>query len=251
MNTTSYRRWFDHRIRLAESLVSDQECNAEPDAEILLCCATSAFAAFMWPGRGLDRKRFTQFLVKFAPDSQAVQRISIPLLVAKCRAADDTDSAQILKDKFYPSSVPKVVVGSEIDQPETAVRELLPSLSLRFVRKASYAGIIYTDLRCGLVHEYKLSADLTPIPMSSRRDEPSYANDLLAPDEVVVERVMKQFGVSRATAQSAAAKMVRHLYFPFDYLCTMVRGVADAAFEFWNTASSWDQPHPSSWWISG
>ena len=250
MKTASYRRWFDHRIRLAESLVSDQECNAEPDAEILLCCAASALAAIMWPGFRLDRQRFTQFLVDFAPDSSAVQQISIPLLVAQRRAANDANSAQILRDKFYPSSG-KVVVGSEIDQPETAVRKLLPSLPLCSVRKASYAGIIYTDLRCGLVHEYKLSADLTAVPMSSRTDEPSYSNILLAPDEVVVERVMKQFGISRASAQYAVAKTVRHLHFPFDYLCTMARGVADAAFGFWDTASSWDQPCPSSWWISG
>ena len=251
MNTTRFREWYWGKVRVADQLVSKHGSTAESDAEILLCCANSALAAMMWPGDTIDKFRFTQFLIDFVPQTAGVQRISIPVLVAKLRDNGDTASVQALINEFYPQSDGRILTGDEIDQPETAVITLLPNLSLRDVRESSYAGIIYTDLRCGLVHEYKVSTYLSSFRMSDKQNVPSYVNMLVEPDEGEINRIVRQFGISRSQARSAISKTVRHLYFPYLYIRNILKDAAEAAFDHWDTASSWKRPRPSSWWIRG
>lgn len=251
MNIDGYRRWYLGKLHLADQLVGKHGDAAELDAEILLCCATSALAAVMWPGDLIDKARFTQFLVKFASKASDVRKISIPVLVAKLRDKGDDASAQALIKAFYPNSDLRVLTGDEIDQPETVVTGLLPGLAIKGIRKSSYAAIIYVDLRCGLVHEYRLSTYLSSFGMSSAQNVPCYVNMEVEPDEAEVDRVAEQFEISKITARSAISRVVRHLHFPFPYIRDTLKAAAEAAFGYWKTASSWEQPQPSSWWIQG
>lgn len=251
MNTAGFRRWYSGKIQLTDQLIKNHSDNATPDAEILLCCVNSALAAMMWPGDRIDQKRFIQFLIDFAPKETTVHIISIPVLMARLKDKGGTALAQVLVEKFYPKSDVRVLKGHEIDQPEAAVIELLPTLSIKEIRHSSYASIIYTDLRCGLVHEYQLSSYLSSIGMSDAASVPSYVNILREPDEAEVDKVAKQFGISHVTARSAISTIDRRLHFPYMYIRNTLSRAAEAAFDCWDTMLSWKKPKPSSWWIEG
>lgn len=251
MNTARFRQWYSGKVQLADKLVEDHGNNAVSDAEILLCCVNSALAASMWPGKRIDKRRFTQFLVEFAPKEAEVRTISIPVLTARLEDNGNTTSAQALIQEFYPRSDVEVLKACEIDQTEATVSAILPDLSIREIRRSSYAAIIYTDLRCGLVHEHHLSSYLSSVGASDAANVPSYENRLTEPDEAEVDRIAKQFGVSKTTARSAVSTTVRHLHLPYLYIRNALHGAAEAAFGYWDTASSWAKPAPSSWWIQG
>lgn len=57
METKYFQKWLSSKLELAALLVEEKGEEAEPDSQILLCCAISAFAAVLWPGIGLDRQR--------------------------------------------------------------------------------------------------------------------------------------------------------------------------------------------------
>ncbi len=250
MNIDWVEDWFRRKVEVADSIVARYGESSTVDAEILLCCATSALAAKVWPGISKDKRRFIQFLVDFAPTSFKVTRISIPVLIAKTKLRERPEVAAELARHFSSMPQLEIVDGERIDQDEKTVLDTVGALTQRQVRDASYAGIIYSDLRSGLVHEYSLGPFVKNWRMSSREDVPSYVNMGIAPDHDVAEKFAAENHISLVDAEMALVKRQRHIYFPYPYLRGVLDGAARGAFEYWRIAADFEKSAPKSWWTS-
>jgi hypothetical protein len=216
--------WFDNRLVVAERVLAmsdGQQLNTDFDAQILICCALSAVAAKVWPGKGIDRARFTELLVRYCDVQPQPTTISIPALIRKL--AGKQEQAEVRR-YFWQVQPCAVVNAASVDQDESAVRAKVPGLSLRDVRAASYAAILYEDLRSGLVHEYDLQSNLMDWSFSPRQE------------------LIYQYRNSEHS-----------LFMPMDYLPSVARSAATAAFDAWEKRSAWKQelPRPTRWWIDG
>lgn len=164
------RLWLKHRLLLADTIVQKIEPGLFPiyDAEILLCCALGAFAAGAWPGKGIDKKRFVQFLINYGRATPSSKTISISSLIT----SSSTETGKQIQEKFWLQNDPFFAgapFARDVDVDETKIKVAFPKMSLKEIRKASYASLIYTDLRCGLVHEYELKDGLIDQSFSSTK----------------------------------------------------------------------------------
>lgn len=166
METRGIQDWFRRRLEIADGLAKDP--TAVFDAEILLCCAMSALAATAWPGERKDHKRYIEFLVHFVRSEPDMRLISVPVLAQ--RLEQDPSyfrGGRSLRDRFFPE-LGRIYDYREVDKTEAEILTVLPSPPppIATIRESSYASIIYSDLRSGLVHEYALSNDLADFPLS-------------------------------------------------------------------------------------
>lgn len=236
MDTKHFRSWYSRRVQIAEEIVTNHGSEGEADAEILLCCSICALAAQMWPGEGIDKKRFVQFLVQFSDASLSIRKISIPLL-EKNLEKSDFDTAIKVRREFLP--VRPIVLDGGADKDEAEVMAMFPSLSRKEIRNSSRASSIYIDLRSGLVHEYQLSPHLIPYTLSDKTDIPSYVNL----QDTTLEPTTGSIIVRGETR--------RYLHFPYPYIRNVSDTAAQAAFDYWKKQNSWNQPEPQSWWAEG
>ncbi|HLJ58381.1 MAG TPA: hypothetical protein VKZ50_01470 [bacterium] len=226
MDTGGFRRWFDTRKRIASSLVAADRDNALFDAEILLCCAMGAIAAIMWPGDRIDRRRYVELLIRYARVIPKLTMISVPALVDQLD--HDPGYSHIsasLREKFFPKESSRIVDAFEIDKEEPELRAAEPALSAFQIRKASYAAIVYTDLRSGLVHEFAISGSLADWSMRLRDTVPHYMNWVTPPH--------------------------KRLFLPYQYVFEIAESTAKTVGRFWDTCSTFAQPLPAKWWIEG
>lgn len=270
MLTAPCREWLSMKVQIADEIVDKHKRNGEPDAEILLCCVIGALAATMWPRDYIDKFRFIQFLVEFAPKSLDVQKISIYHLIEKL--ASDAATTQALINSFFtsredydgkvfldgeslPISLMQRIIhdASQVDQRESTIASLLPNIQLRTLRKSSYAAIIYSDLRNSLVHLYRIKEPLASHGMSNRSDIPSYANMSYLPDEEEARRVAATHNLSIDEVRASLAVNQRRLFFPYGYVRRLLIETAEAAFDYWDTVDSWERPLPNETdrWING
>jgi hypothetical protein len=230
MDTKRFHEFFQSKIELGRLVIKEMGEQAEPDAEIILCCALSGLAAILWPGTGIDRQRFIQMLVDFdfSQPSANLRQISIPVLASQLRDEGDVSSAINLKAKFFPGHPSEFFDPKVVDQDEATVSAVSNSLSLKTIRRASYASIIYTDLRCALVHEYNLSENMTSFNLFDIHNAPSYLH---------------------MNFEDGRTRMLLHL--PFGYLVDALTNITEALFAYWRTSSSLEKPRPLSWWADG
>lgn len=261
MDTTYYREWFNGRVEIADTIVETfKGTNAEYDAEILLCCAISALAAKIWTGDRIDRFRFIQLLVDF---NLNLTTISIPLLIEKLKKDNKGKEAQILEKEFNLEEKTKILVAREVDQFEIRINEILPDLQIAEIRKSSYADIIYSDLRCGLIHEYTLCENLTGYGMSNNKNEPSYVNRV----EDNINKILNYYQNKKSNCVDGSQsdsddQMIKPvtllnytvkklLYFPYIWLKKILISSAEEVFNYWDTAESYKKSIPEHWWIEG
>lgn len=228
MNTTYYRQWLQSKLELARFLIDSKGEEAEADAQILLCCAMSAFAATLWPGDRIDRRRFIQLLIEFSLPAANMDFISTPVLANQLYDKNDVSSAAILRRKFFDVHPTQELKTKDVDRPEAEVAALLPTTESKTIRGASYATIVYTDLRCALIHEYSLSPNMTSFNLFGFSDAPSYVN-------------MKLIN----------GQQRRLLHFPYNYIADVLTSTAEALFAYWETVSAWDKAQPAKWWADG
>jgi hypothetical protein len=270
MYTVPHQEWFQKRIQIADEVVAKYPRDGIMDAELVLCCAISGLAAIMWPGEGLDKFRYTQFLVKFAPPAAKIQTVGLYYLIEKLDKTNPAE-AQILINSFFSSrseydgklfldngSLPaslmlKIVPNaSTIDQPESAILSLLPAISLKEVRASSYAAIIYSNLRNSLVHQYQFPESLASYGPANSVDMPSYANIPYPPDEVEVQKIAAERELPVDDVRVSLSQTRRRLFFPYAYIRNVAVGAASAAFSYWDSVDSWTSPPSTSgWWING
>lgn len=249
MDTTAVREWYQSRLEIADAIVDRFGEAGQFDAEILLCCATSALSARIWPGQKIDGFRYVQLFVDFAPDPAEVKRISVPKLHEKLKDIGDIASAQVLETRFL-AGLEDLLTAREIDQSEETLTALFPSMPLRLLREASYAAILYQDLRCGLVHEYSFPPHMIDFGLSRRQDVPSYVNVITTPnlhEEVIISG---ELSVDELEMEWLSSESIRRLYLPYRYVRRLSTNVAQGVFAYWDKASEWCRPRPPSWWFA-
>jgi hypothetical protein len=227
----------------------------------------------LWPGRNIDNRRFVEFLVRFGSLSQEMQKISVVILIRRLEESGESFLASILIERFfrsplsyygkspqyygdkdsglYATTLPGIIDPEEIDTEEVTVLLVAPTLAVKDLRRASYASIIYSDVRSGLVHEYELSNNVTHSGWRQTEDKLSYINYFTDPDSGKVMETAKQHNISLDEARDALTRTQRRLYFPYSYIRNTLVEAANAAFSYWDTASDLSHPVPQSWWIDG
>lgn len=183
MTFESWRsEWVTKKGEIAAALARGEAGGSYSDAAILVCAALSALSAEVWPGRGIDRARFIELLVRFSSTPNIPMTISVPLLVRHIELTHSKSSAKPLRDAFLPFSATRVVTGQNVDKSEDVVRANYSDLTAKDIRKFSYACLLYKEVRSAYAHEYKpgTKADSWPMTMSEEQSV-SYVNRLLSP----------------------------------------------------------------------
>lgn len=218
------QKWLENRLRITDAILAlsnGVDIETTFDAEIILCCVISALAATIWPGERIDKARYTQTLVDYCPLFPSPKTISIGALL---NSREGTPEGQQIQDTLWKFDSNRVVQASEVDVDETVVIKAVPSLSMASIRKHSYAHIIYSDIRSGLIHEYGLSKRVTDWSVRNRNSL-HYSNVDDKP----------------------------RLFVPYEYVKQVVRSTSESVFDLWRQRSTFNQdlPQPATWWIDG
>src|SRR5438874_11300841 len=84
-DTQRFQRYVKHKLDMAGRLGSG-ECGGEySDACVLISALLSGIAADLFPGTGMDRRRFVETWVRYARPDLGASNISVPLLARRLR----------------------------------------------------------------------------------------------------------------------------------------------------------------------
>jgi len=180
-------------------------------------------AAEVWPGQSIDRRRFVQFLIEFSNQPPFVASVSTPLLVGHLRDDGKTAEAATIKNALLDFVPSRVVTEKDVDRSEDEILRLCPSLQHSYLRRFSYANILYERVRSPFVHEYRPGEKTTSWPMTDYPDaRVSYVNWVHDPD--------------------------RHIFMHTSWLAALTREVgAQAEAE----AKTFPRVLPMTWWVDG
>lgn len=219
----SRSEWASRKAEIAEHL-NRRECGGSyAEAIVVLCSAISAMAAEVWPGSYIDRKRFVQFVIEFADQRSFAATISTPLLVGHLRDEGRTVDSERIKKEFINFVSSRVVTDKDVDRSEDEVLMLCPGLLRSYLRRFSYANILYERVRSPFVHEYHPGERTTSWSMTEQRDAcVSYVNWVHDPD--------------------------RHIFMHADWLAALTRELGVNAER---EALSFPRQFPTTWWVDG
>lgn len=281
MDTSYFEDWFQKRLKIAENIVATFGKEAVSDAEILLFCAASSLSTIVWPRGDTknpgDKKRFVQFLIEYSSALHPpVDTISVDLLIRQLLNGSRPDEANILIKQFFhseyayfskspphyydnspqdiqyaPGTLSKIYHPHEIDASEEKILELAPALQRREIRKCSYANIIYSDLRSGLVHEYEPTGNVAEFGWNRSGDRLAYINNLIMPSEEDVKAFANQYKIEIQEARDSLSQTQRRLYFPYEYIRDALTGAANSLFAYWRNTSELSRTEPTNWWMDG
>jgi hypothetical protein len=156
------------RIDLVKSLRDSSLPVTAQDLELILTAVMSACAACRWPGEGFDRRRFVESLVRFSPPELHVDWVSTSALLELSVISDSQTPWGVFGQEI------RIFTGEEIDGPIPVMAERYRTVSVRDLKKASYANRIYEWLRCGYAHIYWGAGNTTHVPPSDRPAQISY-----------------------------------------------------------------------------
>lgn len=223
------RQWTENRVEIADGIMQLMRPGLSPvfDAEVILCCALAATAHAAWPGERIDRKRFVQLLVDHCDTVPNPTTISIGVLRKNLKDAGKDSMEEAVRHGLWQTSDPfcsRNFRAAEVDCDEASIQKAFPNLTLKELRKASYANILYEDLRCGLVHEYQQKENLI---FEERFDEREVSYSYVSG----FPRLIMPYGVVRDIVQSTCKNF----------------------FSAWETTDQFELelPRPSPWWIDG
>lgn len=223
-----FQRYVDHKLDMARRLGSG-ECGGDySDACVLISALLSGIAADLFPGTGMDRRRFVETWVRYGRPDFRSSSISVPLLIRRLRRKGRHSEAaaveKLRSDSFGPGHATRVLIGSDVDLPEDAVLQASPKLTRKDVRDRSYPVVFYEHVRSTLVHEFHLDNRASSVPMTNQETAVSYVNVL----------------------HNGAVQ--RRIHFHLPWLLDLARSVADGAKE---DVQKRPMPLPSAWWIDG
>jgi len=210
------REFLLDRIRLVRELLESDIEIAHSDIGLILCSVLSACAAERWPGRGIDRARFIELLVRCSPADMHADWICVPALIVNGHV-DEAGTPYGPTDSGHST---RIFRDSEIDLDLTACQSTYRNVSVRDCKSCSYAALIYGWLRCGYAHQYSPHTNISHYPPSRHNARVSY--------------------IGRTTRTGGITRMVS---FHLDYLIAVTKYHAD------NVAAS-HQNAPSEWWIN-
>jgi hypothetical protein len=219
----SRSEWASRKATIAEHLNRGECGGSYAEAIIVLCSAISAMASEVWPGSNIDRKRFVQFVIEFSNQSSVPATISMPLLVGHLRDDGNRVDSEKLNKAFVNFDPSRIVIDRDVDRNEDEVLVLCPGLSRSYLRRFSYANILYERVRSPFVHEYHPGERTTSWPMTEQRDAcVSYVNWVYHPD--------------------------RHIFIHADWLVALTRELGVNAE---HEAKSFSRQSPTTWWVEG
>jgi hypothetical protein len=226
--STKCLSWVDRKLQTASALAAGGCGGTYGDAILIVSAVESGIAAKIWPGPNKDRFRFCEIWSAHADPTLTPNYISLPLLIASLEADGDTVNAATLRHT-NPSAFTGVlgvdtlvVTGDTVDRDEAIVVSLCPSLTLRTIRKYSYASLFYSEARSALTHEFSIGASASTNPMLENLKRVSYTNDMDPP--------------------------YRRIHFHMEWLSAVVRSISAASAFLWDTAP---HPDPAKWWVQG
>jgi hypothetical protein len=150
------------RINVAKALAEGKCGGNYYDACILISSTISGLAADIWPGHGIDKRRFVEVWVRFADPSLIPNPllISIPILIAYLAENGANAEVEIINNR-YPDIYAeycggRVVTSADIDMAEDDLIGICPGLESKILRQYSYPMVFYNYVRSSLIHEYRL-----------------------------------------------------------------------------------------------
>ena len=205
----SREAWVSDKISLAKCLARGQNGGGYAEAMIVLSSVVNALASEMWPGKGIDQKRYVEAMVLHSDPSLHASRISIPMLLEWLRSRGEpyrealTRISRRYLGKFDPT---RVLSGDDVDCCDLELASALPSLEPCKVRKFSYASIFYREVRSAYVHQYQTGERVNTWTLAA--DTPnvvSYGNWRGGQDKHIHFPVAWQSAVALSMAKAADA----------------------------------------------
>jgi len=220
--------WVTEKCEIASALARGEAGGSYSEATILVSAVLSALSAEVWPGRGQDRARFIELLVRLGTPPDFLKTISVPLLVRYLELSPSKASAVQLTKAFLAFSLTRVITGPEVDKMESELMSICPVLSSKTIRKFSYACLLYEEVRSSYVHEYKLGDKAHFWPVTMHEDHSvSYENHLLA---------------------AGIPETGRLIHFHIAWLAKLAVDLASSVDALSGTLP---RQVPTSWWIDG
>ena len=232
MASKSWRsNWVSKKCEIASALARGEAGGSYSEAAILICTVLSALSAEVWPGRGIDRTRFIELLVRFGSSPRVTMTVSVPLLVRHLNTSSSIelkDCAALLVNKFLPFGPSRVVTGSDVDKMESELVSICPVLTPKTTRRFSYASLLYEQIRSSYAHEYQAGEEADSWPMTMCEGQSvSYVNRLHAVGTPESERL---------------------IHFHIEWLMKLA---VDLASSIDATCATVPEQIPSGWWIHG
>jgi hypothetical protein len=158
----SMEGFVERPLRVALALSEGGSGGSAVEAHLLIAGLISCMAAHVWPGSGVDKKRFVEFWLRFAKREDA-KRIAVPLLHQDYRRAKKLKEVRAL-EAWRPTllglpTLEEPLDGGMIDDSESALTTVLTVFETSAVRRHSYPSVFYEVVRNGLVHEDELLVD--------------------------------------------------------------------------------------------
>jgi hypothetical protein len=227
----------ENPLRVVEALGRGELGASYIEPVLIVSGLIAGLSAVAWKGRGIDRQRYVEAWVRFAP--QRV-KVSVPLLCRALRKKGRVSEALQIEQRrpqmFGGGNHARVVTGDEVDDEEDELRRVCPTLTMEDLRLHSYPTVYYEQVRCGLVHEYGVGDHATDMPDTRRQDVGvSYANySTLLPEQ---PKNLEEF---------PALARKRKIYFHIPWLIDLVRTIAANADRAMNQGPI---ERPASWWL--
>ena len=174
--------WAKQKQAIALDLSRGKYGGSYGEAALIFGAVISALAAEVWPGQGIDRKRFVQVLKDFAPRDSDPARISVPLLAGYLRGKGRLAESNRIVCAFMKYCSTRVLTGDEVDRCEEEILSVCSTLTLKELRACSYANLLYRELRSSYVHEYRPGERADSWPMTRSEASVSYVNWANDPD---------------------------------------------------------------------
>ena len=198
------------------------------EACMIVAAIISGLAADLWPGDGIDRKRFVELWVRYGQTIPTAAHVSMPLLTqwldGESRRAEARAIENSRPEMFGAGFSSRVVTGSEVDMPEDEVLSVCGTVTRAEIRPFTYPAIFYKEFRCGLMHEYRFGDRASDWSMTMNRGQVSYFN------------MADGFDGTR-----------RLIHFDLPWLRDLVLSIARASEPDTRKAPL---PLPSSWWLA-
>jgi len=225
----AWAEYISGKVDVAVALDSGQCGGSYSDACVLISAIISGVAAELWPGDGIDRRRFAQTWAHDVDVSLDPTLVSLPLLTQWLRKEDREAEAHALEGTrprmFGLGYGTRLLHGSDIDVPESVVQSVVPCVALRDIRRFTYPLVFYHHVRSNLVHEYKLSDDAS-----------SHAHTRL---EACVSYVNMYDDKSPSFSR-------RLIHFHMSWLADITRSIAKSAEA--EISKRQQRPRPKVWW---
>lgn len=214
------------RLKIANHLYNGNCGGSYDDAVIILVSIISAMASKIWPGTHKDRKRFVELLITETDSNLETKKISVPLLLQDLEKVDKTNFDILKKHstRFYGSS--RVFEGTESDKLEDEILNICPGISKKNIRRFSYASVLYSEVRSGLIHEYKITKNASSQPMHDYCKSVSYLN----------------------IAQINPFCLYHSIHFHYEWIDSIVLTLQKSLDSKWQKTPYND---PNKWWIEG